>query len=88
MCMVYWESHFPKLKAKGFEFFESCNAGIYNGLPSEALISAFRQDLQSEPVISGIGFSSHDTHLTKVFIAKAKKKFLQEVNRICSTGYL
>src|SRR3989338_1260361 len=88
MRMVYGKCHWAKLKAKGFEFLESCNAGIYNALPSKALISAFRQDLQSNPVISSIFSSCHRNHLRNLFIGMTNQNCLKEADRTASTGCL
>ena len=86
--MVNRKCHLAKLKAKGFKFLESCNAGVYNSLPSEALISTFRQDLQSEPVISSIFSSCHRNHLRNLFIGMANQNCLKEADHTASTGCL
>src|SRR3990167_9218405 len=74
MRMVKRKSHLAKLEAKGFEFPESCNAGVYDALPAKALVSAFCDELQCYPVISCVFSSCHYDHLRKIFIAEAIKK--------------
>src|SRR3989338_11074175 len=88
MRMVDRECHLAKLKAKGFEFLESCHAGVYNALPAETFEPAFRQDLQSEPVISIIFSSCHRNHLRNLFIGMANQNCLKEADHTASTGCL